>query len=106
MAEAHRRRSIRDMTKAIMDADPLARTIMFDCQNHADDHDACTIMATLCNVLVEACFRSGQSPTTYKPGHVRIDISNADDKTIYLYQTVFEIMKQAERQMPEFIRIY
>lgn len=94
------------MTKAIMDADPLQRTIMFDCQNHAGDHDACTIMATLCNVLVEASFRAGTSPTTYKPGHVRIDISGADDKTLYLFDAVWNVMKQAADQQPDYIRLY
>lgn len=94
------------MTKAIMDADPLARTIMFDCQNHAGDEDACTIMATLCNVLVEASFRAGQSPTTYKPGHVRIDIAEADDKTLHVFNTVWSVMKQAADQQPSHIKLY
>lgn len=94
------------MTKAIMDADSLSRNIMFDCQNHAGDHDACTIMATLCNVLVEASFRSGIAPTTYKPGHVRIDISGADDKTLAIFDTVYAVMKQAADQQPDYIKIY
>ena len=94
------------MTKAIMDADPLARIIMFDCQNHAGDHDACTIMATLCNVLVEASFQAGTSPTTYKPGHVRIDIHNADDKTLHVFNTVWSVMKQAADQQSDYIKLY
>ena len=94
------------MTKAIMDADPLSRDIMFDCTNHAGDHDACTIMATLCNVLVEATFRMDSEPTIYEPGHVRIDISGADDETLYLFDTVWSVMKQAAKQQSDYIKIY
>lgn len=94
------------MTKAIMDADPLQRTIMFDCTNHADDHDACTIMSTLCNVLVEATFMIGGEPTIYDKGHVRIDISNADDATLHLFGAVWNVMGQASNQMQDYIRLY
>lgn len=94
------------MTKVMMNIDKLNKSIMYDCMNHADDHDACTIMSTLSNVLVEECFRSDHEPTTYNPGHVRIDIEGADDKTIHTFETVYAIMKQAARQQPEHIRIY
>lgn len=94
------------MTKIMMDINPLLRTIMFDCQSHADDHDACTIVSTLTNVLVEAAIRAKSCPTAYGKGHVRLDISGADDKTIYLFETVLEVMKQAADQQPDYIRIY
>lgn len=94
------------MTKVMMDINPLLRTIMFDCQSHADDHDACTIISALTNVLVEASMRAKASPTAYGKGHVRLDISGADDKTIYLFETVLEVMKQAADQQPDYIRIY
>ena len=94
------------MTKAIMDADPLQRTIMFDCSNHAGDHDACTIMATLCNVLVEATFLAGEEPALYDKGHVRIDISGADDNTLHLFNAVWNVMKQAAEQQPDYIKLY
>lgn len=94
------------MTKAIMDADPLQRTIMFDCQNHADDHDACTIISTLCNVLVEATFMAGYEPTVYNKGHVRIDIPCADDKTLHLFDAVWNVMRQAADQQSDYIKLY
>lgn len=94
------------MTKVIMDADHLSRTIMFDCQNHADDHDACTIMSALVNVLVEAAMRAKTSPTAYGKGHVRLDIEGADDNTLYVFDTVFEVMKQAADQHSDYIKIY
>ena len=94
------------MTKAMLNIDPLNKSIMFDCSNHADDHDACTIMSTLSNVLVESCLRAGVYPTDYDSGHVRIDIEYADDKTIDTFETVFDVMKQAADQQPDHIRIY
>lgn len=93
------------MTKVMMDIDKR-NNIMFDCQNHAEDHDACTIMSTLCNVLVESCFRIGEEPTIYNKGHVRIDISSAQDDTVEVFETVMAVMKQAAKAQPEFIKIY
>jgi hypothetical protein len=93
------------MTKIIMNIDKDSN-IMFDCQNHADDHDVCTIISTLCNVLVEATFRADYEPTIYNPGHVRIDIPKAQDDTLEIFETVMGVIKQAARQHPEFIKIY
>lgn len=94
------------MTKIMMDINPLLRTIMYDCRNHAEDHDACTIVSTLSNVLVEASMKAKCSPTAYGKGHVRLDIEGADDNTIYLFETVLEVMKQTEDQMSDYIKIY
>ena len=77
-----------------------------NCQNHADDHDACTIMSTLCNVLVEATFMAGKEPTTYNEGHVRIDLYDADYPTLEVFRAVMGVIKQAAKQQPEFIKIY
>lgn len=93
------------MTKVMMNID-IDNTIMFDCQNHADNYDVCTIISTLCNVLVEACFRAGEEPTIYNPGHVRIDITKAHNDTLEIFETVKAVMEQAARQNPEFIKIY
>lgn len=93
------------MTKVIMHINKSG-DIMFDCQNHAEDHDACTIMSTLCNVLVEATFMASNEPTIYNPGHVRIDITNADYPTLEVFRTVMNVIKQAAAQHPDFIKIY
>ena len=93
------------MTKAILTIDESSN-LMFDCENHAGDHDACTIMATLCNVLVTRTLKLKREPTTYTPGHVRLDIPNADLETITIFQTVYETMEQAAKLQPEFIKIY
>lgn len=80
--------------------------IMFDCINHAEDHDACTIMSTLSNVLVEACIRAGSEPTIYNKGHVRIDLYKADSPTIETFKIVESVMRQAGEQHPDHIRVY
>ena len=92
------------MTKVMMTIDDISG-IFFDCMNHADDHDACTIMSTLCNVLVEECFRSGSEPTIYNKGHVRIDMPYSDE-AFHVFRAVEGVMKQAARQQPEHIKIY
>lgn len=92
------------MTKVMMNFDEMSG-IFFDCINHADDHDACTIVSTLCNVLVEACFRAGHEPTTYNPGHVRIDMPSTPE-TLEVFRTVQFVMTQAAEEHPDFIKIY
>ena len=93
------------MTKAILTIDESSN-MMFDCINHADDHDACTIMSTLCNVLVQRTFDIDREPTVYNKGHVRIDISNADQETMNMFRTVYKVMEQAAESQPEYIRTY
>lgn len=93
------------MTKVMMNID-RQNNIMFDCVNHADNYDACTIVSTLCNVLVEASCRADCEPTIYNPGHVRLDIPKAQNDTLEIFETVMAVMKQAADQHPEFIKIY
>ena len=93
------------MTKVMMNADPISG-IFYDCLNHADDHDACTIISTLSNVLVQACFDADCEPTEYSKGHVRIDMPSVDEKTIYLFDEVFKVIKSAARQHPDHIKLY
>ena len=93
------------MTKVIMSINKSG-DIMYDCMNHADDHDACTIMSTLSNVLVEATIMAGKEPTIYNKGHVRIDIPDANYPTLETFRAVMGVIKQAAAQQPEFIKIY
>lgn len=93
------------MTKIMLNIDQH-NNIMFDCVNHADDHDACTIVSTLCGVLGVASIRADIEPTIYNPGHVRYDIPKAQNDTIEVFECVMEAMKQAAAQHPDFIEIY
>lgn len=92
------------MTKVMINIDDISG-IFFDCQMHSGDHDACTIISTLCNVLVEECFRQDREPTIYNPGHVRIDMPYSD-AAYEVFAAVEEVMQQAARQHPEHIKIY
>lgn len=82
--------------------------LMFDCTNHSDDHDVCTIVSTLCNVLVEACTRFDETfePTIYEKGHVRIDLRMTDNTIIEVFNSVMGVIRQAALQNPEHIKIY
>jgi len=93
------------MTKAVFNYSTNG-DVMFDCINHAGDHDACTIMATLSNVLVESAYRAGKEPTVYDKGHVRVDLYNAEYPTVEVFRTVEAVMRNAAKQMPDNIKIY
>ena len=93
------------MTKAVFNYEKNG-DIMFDCINHADDHDACTIASTLCNVLVMAADRAGRDPTIYNKGHVRIDLYNAPYPTVEVFKTVEDVLKVAAKQNPDYIKVY
>ena len=80
--------------------------IMYDCFNHAGDHDVCTIISTLSNVLCEASFRAGRDPTCYNKGHVRVDIPGADEPTIEVFRTVQHVMEQVALQHPDHVNLY
>ena len=92
------------MTKVMINIDELSG-IMYDCLNHSDDYDVCTIMSTLSNVLVEAALRAGYEPKEYKPGHVRIDIPAGIEAT-ETFRTVEAVIHQVAEQHPEYIKIY
>ena len=95
------------MTKVIFQFDKDG-SLMFDCINHSGDHDVCTIVSTLCNVLVEACarFDSNFEPTVYNEGHVRIDMNMTDDALRDTFHTVEGVMHHVMHQHPEHIKIY
>lgn len=92
------------MTKVLMNIDEL-NGIMYDCLNHSDDYDVCTIMSTLSNVLVEAALRAGYEPKEYQKGHVRIDIP-AGTSVTETFRAVEGVIHQVAEQHPEYIKIY
>ena len=93
------------MTKVMLTADDYGK-VFYDCLNHSEDYDVCTIMSTLSNVLVEACFRADYEPTEYSPGHVRIDMDKAPYPTVEVFRTVAGVINQVAQQNPDHIKIY
>ena len=92
------------MTKVMINVDEL-NGIYYEAMTHAEDHDACTIVSTLSNVLAEECFIEGNEPTIYNKGHVRIDMPYSKEAHTVL-RAVEGVLRQAANQLPEHIKIY
>jgi hypothetical protein len=92
------------MTKVIMTISETTG-IMYDCLHHAGEDEACVIMSTLSNVLVEACFNSDHEPTVYEPGHVRIDLPPGTGCEA-TFLAVKGVIEQAVKQYPDAIKMY
>ena len=92
------------MTKVMMNIDEISG-MYYECLEHSDDHDVCTIASTLSNVLVEQCFIEGHEPTIYNSGHVRIDMPFSQ-QAYAVFRAVEGVFHQLERQHPENIKIY
>ena len=93
------------MTKVILRIEK-DNSIMFDCMNHSEDYNVCTIISTLCGVLGVAADRADCEPTIYNDGHCRFDIPKAQDDTIEVFDCVMDAMRQAAHQHPGHIKIY
>lgn len=92
------------MTKVIFNIKP--DMAYFDCLQHSEDHDVCTIVSTLCNVLVAECMRSGVAPKVYAPGHVCISAEKVDAKCIEVFEAVHTVFAQVEEQHSENVKLY
>lgn len=97
------------MTKVMFDVHDYG--LMFDCMNHADDHDVCTVVSTLCNVLIAACkfYRKDFKPTEYGKGHVRIDLEfteNSAMTVMAVFTSVMAVMEELSKQNPKYLKIY
>lgn len=92
------------MTKVMINIDDISG-MYYEAMTHADDHDVCTIVSTLSNVIVEQCFIEGHEPTIYNKGHVRVDMPYSKD-AYTVFRAVEGVMQQAARQHPDHIKIY
>lgn len=92
------------MTKVMCNIRP--NSVYFDCLNHAEDHDVCTIISTLCNVAVAECIRNGIAPKVYEPGHVLIDATFTDKGAAEVFESVMLVMSQVEENNPKHVRVY
>ena len=94
------------MTKVIISMGDEGGAFFFDCENHAGDHDVCTIASTLCNVVVARCQERGYKIDEYLPGHVRITGDKCDEGTNTVMRTVLRVFEELQRQNPDFVKIY
>ena len=92
------------MTKVFMNIDEISG-MYYECIEHSGDHDVCTIVSTLSNVIVEQCYIEGHEPTIYNKGHVRVDMPYSRDAQV-VFRAVEGVMRQAAHQLPDHIKIY
>ena len=93
------------MTKVILNIDDH-NNILFDCMNHAGNPEACRAVSALCGVLGIETTRIGKEPTTYEPGHMRVDLFEAPETTVTVFQDVFEAIIQLSYLYKDCIQIY
>ena len=92
------------MTKIIFNV--TDKSVYVDCLQHADNHDVCTIISTLMNVLTAECMRQGKSPAAYEPGHVLIDATFDDISAIEVFNAVYQVLSVVADEHPEHVRLY
>ena len=92
------------MTKVMMNIDEISG-MYYEVIEHSDDHDVCTIISTLSNVIVEECFVEGHEPTIYNSGHVRVDMPYSKE-AYTVFRAVEGVLHQVARQNPECVKIY
>ncbi len=94
------------MTKVKMNITASHKDIFFDCLNHAGDHDVCTIVSTLCNVLVAECIRVDTRPTVYEEAHVRIDLDYVSPMTEAVFKDVYRVFEGLQENHPDMVKLY
>lgn len=93
------------MTKIIFNVKENGE-IFFDCENHSGDHDVCTIVSTLCNVLVRATEKADLVVDEYESGHVRIYIPQTKSCLREQFLTILDIFEELQTENPKYIKIY
>lgn len=80
--------------------------IYFEVVNHSENYDVCTIVSTLCNVMIKAMERHKFPVLTQEEGHVRIIVNHADDALVELTKTIRDTFYEVEDQHPYFVKVY
>lgn len=93
------------MTKVLLVINPEEGHIYFECLDHSSDHDTCTIVSTLCNVLIAECERIGVEPKLNGP-HVRIQITDPGSETIEVFKCVDRVLRACEEQNKRYMKVY
>lgn len=80
--------------------------IFFECENHSGEHDVCTIVSTLCNVLVRATEKQKLAIDKYEEGHVRIYIPQAKPCLKEQFIVILNMLEELAGDNPNYIKIY
>lgn len=92
------------MTKVVMDIRKDG-TVLYECTNHAGDHDVCTAISTISGMLARAALRVNVEPLKYEEGNVRIYIDKAGYPTLEVFRVAEEAIKDLVKQHPEYITL-
>jgi len=94
------------MTKVILNVDKKRKSVYFDCMNHAGDSLVCAMASTLCGIVLLSCERAKLMPDRYESGHMTVNIPNAADWMLNMFDIVGDVFEQIAEQYPQFIKIY
>lgn len=87
------------MTKVILTVH--RDSVFFECSGHSGDHDVCTIVSTLTNVLAVQ-----SHPQVYDSGRVRIIDNDPSASTKAVFKAVEKCFHEAAKQHPDHLKVY
>ena len=93
------------MTNIVFNVD-ADKNIFFDALYHSGEHDTCTIVSSISNVLTAAALRAGHQPVIYEAGHVRIEIPEAKPETIEVFLAAEDCFRSLEKDRPQYVKIF
>lgn len=93
------------MTKILMVINEEDKSIYCEMLEHSEDHDTCTIVSTLSNVLIAECLRIGVEPKLNGPS-VKLILSECEEKTMEVFRVVKDVLIEAEKQNKRYMKIY
>jgi len=76
-----------------------------DCIEHSEDHDVCTIVSSVLNVILMS-YPDDYEPEIYEPGHVRIMDNNASEETKAVFKAAKRTLQALAMQEPKYIKVF
>lgn len=83
----------------------MGRYVYVRLESHSHDHDVCTILSTLVNVLISACIRAGIQPKEYRPGLVFIEANNVSPYCMEVFETIYPVLLQVAEDNPDYVKL-
>lgn len=94
------------MTEVFTEIPDYGGYIYFEAYEHAGDHDMCIRCSALVNVLVVRCDRMNYNVDVYEPGHVRIEIQDADRQTLDTARSILDTFREYAEEFPEHVKVH
>lgn len=77
-------------------------SVYYECKNHAGDHDLCTIISTISNMIVSA-LPEGVMPDKYESGHVLIQRVMPERQLLEVVKTAEKVLRGLAEDNPKYI---